>query len=100
MRIAVFSDVHGNLTALLAVLDQIHRSGRFDAIVCAGDLVNKGPAAEGVIAAVRSAGCTVLQGNHEQLVSAPEQAEPYLPTAPDERALLLRQAAWTRSRLA
>src|SRR5438045_2146490 len=38
MRIALFSDVHGNLTALREVWAGIERAGHFDAVVCAGDL--------------------------------------------------------------
>ena len=42
MRIAVFSDVHGNLSALEAVLEDI-KSQSVDEIVFAGDLCMVGP---------------------------------------------------------
>ena len=38
MRLAIFSDVHGNLAALEAVLADIERRGPFDAFGVAGDL--------------------------------------------------------------
>ena len=38
MRIAVFSDIHGNLQALNAVLDDM-AAQRPDAVYCLGDLV-------------------------------------------------------------
>lgn len=40
MRILVFSDIHANLTALEAVLEN---AGRVDAVWCLGDLVGYGP---------------------------------------------------------
>ncbi len=42
MRIAILSDIHGNLHALEAVLDHAKRD-RPDALVVAGDVVIGGP---------------------------------------------------------
>jgi putative phosphoesterase len=42
MRAAIFSDIHGNLPALEAVLDDIARR-QVDAIYCLGDLVGYAP---------------------------------------------------------
>ena len=42
MRIAVLSDIHGNLPALRAVLADID-SWRPDLVILNGDLVNRGP---------------------------------------------------------
>jgi predicted phosphodiesterase len=42
MRIAVISDVHANLPALRAVIDDVTAIG-CDAVWCAGDLVGRGP---------------------------------------------------------
>ncbi|MDP3045449.1 MAG: metallophosphoesterase family protein, partial [Bacillota bacterium] len=41
-RIAVISDIHGNLPALEAVLEEIDRIG-VDGVFCTGDLVGYGP---------------------------------------------------------
>ncbi|OYP35928.1 metallophosphoesterase family protein [Rhodopirellula sp. MGV] len=41
-RTAILSDIHGNLTALLAVLDHIE-SQNVDRIICLGDVVGYGP---------------------------------------------------------
>lgn len=41
MKIAVFSDVHGNLRALKAVLEQIHERN-VDLIVFLGDIFQQG----------------------------------------------------------
>jgi predicted phosphodiesterase len=43
MRVAVFSDVHGNVRALEAVLAEMKARGPFDAVVNGGDLVYGGP---------------------------------------------------------
>jgi 3',5'-cyclic AMP phosphodiesterase CpdA len=55
MRIAVFSDVHGNRPALNAVLRDIKRQGA-DAVVCLGDLAYKGPQPGECVELVRSLG--------------------------------------------
>ncbi|MBC6955398.1 MAG: metallophosphoesterase family protein [Anaerolineae bacterium] len=43
MRLAVLSDIHGNLTALNVVLDDLAASGPFDVTWCLGDLAAFGP---------------------------------------------------------
>ncbi len=71
MRLAVLSDVHGNLPALEAVLyDLSHWSP--DWVVVNGDLINRGPDSLGVLHLLREhhpdAFC--LKGNHEGFVLA------------------------------
>lgn len=48
MRIAIISDIHGNLPALRAVLNDIE-SRAIDQIVCLGDLVDFAPWSNEVI---------------------------------------------------
>ena len=43
MRVAIFSDIHGNIIALDAVLEDIANSGPFDEHWILGDLVALGP---------------------------------------------------------
>jgi putative phosphoesterase len=64
-RIALFSDIHGNLAALDAVLGDIDASGVTERI-CVGDLVGYGPDPVGVIERVRAAGDPVIQGNYDR----------------------------------
>ena len=52
-RIAVLSDIHGNLLALEAVLAEIRRE-KPDAVLVAGDLVLNGPDPNGTIDALRA----------------------------------------------
>lgn len=62
MRVAVLSDIHGNLTALEAVLADLAREG-VDQIVCLGDLAAKGPAPHEVVEQVKALGCITVRGN-------------------------------------
>lgn len=64
-RLALFSDVHGNLPALGAVLDSIAARGLGGATYCLGDLVGYGPDPAGVIARVREAGIPTIRGNYD-----------------------------------
>lgn len=63
-RIALFSDIHGNLTALDAVLADIGAS-RVAERYCLGDLVGYGPDPAGVIDRVRALGIPVIAGNYD-----------------------------------
>ncbi|MEM9587861.1 MAG: metallophosphoesterase family protein, partial [Planctomycetota bacterium] len=59
------SDIHGNLEALLAVLDDIQSVG-VDEIYCLGDIIGYGPnPCECLDNVIRHAGKTIL-GNHDQ----------------------------------
>lgn len=69
MRIACISDVHGNLPALRAVLDDIHHRG-VDDIYCLGDLVNFACWDNEVVELIRSRGITAVQGNHDEGIGA------------------------------
>lgn len=67
-RIAVISDIHGNVPALEAVLDDIaERNVR--AIYCLGDLIGKGPSSDTAIDLVRRHCTAVVQGNWDDLAS-------------------------------
>jgi len=64
MRIALFSDIHGNLPALDAVLADIDASDITDRY-CLGDLVGYGPDPAGVIDRVRAVGVPTVLGNYD-----------------------------------
>jgi len=55
MKIALISDIHGNLVALQAVLKKADALSP-DAIVCMGDLVGYGPQPNEVIDIIRASG--------------------------------------------
>jgi len=64
MRVAVISDIHGNLHALEAVLAAIDDE-RPDAIWCLGDLVGYGPRPNECTEAVAQRANVCLVGNHD-----------------------------------
>jgi predicted phosphodiesterase len=67
MRIVIFSDVHGNVVALEAVLAAIRREAAPDALFVAGDLVLLGPRPAEALALLRSLdGARFVKGNTDQ----------------------------------
>jgi diadenosine tetraphosphatase ApaH/serine/threonine PP2A family protein phosphatase len=64
MRVAVVSDIHGNLHALRAVLDAV-AAEEVDALWCLGDLVGYGPRPNECCAEVERAAQLCLVGNHD-----------------------------------
>ena len=70
-RLAVLSDVHGNLEALEAVRKAIKRE-KPDAVIVAGDHVMNGPDPAGAVDALRemeASGATIVQGNTDVAVA-------------------------------
>ena len=90
MRFAAISDVHSNLEALQAVLDDAERA-RVEAIVCLGDVIGYGPNPRETLDLVRKVASAVVLGNHEVLVGReiPEHTAPQAAQA----------ALWTRRML-
>ncbi|HET9016720.1 MAG TPA: metallophosphoesterase family protein [Thermomicrobiaceae bacterium] len=68
MRIGLIADVHGNLVALDAVLDDLAGSG-IDRIVCLGDLVALGPQPREVLARLREIGVPSARGNTDDWIA-------------------------------
>lgn len=69
-RIAIFSDVHANITALNAVLDDIHSRG-ISRIYCLGDSVTKCCNPDLVIDKLKETCEVVLRGNCDDSISSP-----------------------------
>jgi predicted phosphodiesterase len=95
MRVAVISDVHGNLPALEAVLADL---GTADALVACGDLVGFYPDAAPVVERLRGLGVQSVRGNHELMIlgrlSVPPDRAGYYATEATRRALSPDQLAW------
>ena len=68
MRIALFSDVHGNLPAFEAVLADIEKEG-VDARWCLGDLVGYGAQPNECVALAKESCDLCLIGNHDLVVT-------------------------------
>jgi len=62
MRVALISDVHGNLAALESILDAL---SPFDAVWHLGDVVGYGPEPVAVIRRLEAEGALGVRGNHD-----------------------------------
>lgn len=100
MKIAVFADVHSNLDALETVLDHIDR-WRPDRILCAGDIINRGPkpleCTERVVTRAMAEDWGMIYGNHERYVL--KYGSGNLPDRGPEFEII-RHAKWTYDQLA
>ena len=65
MRYAVISDIHSNLTAFQAVLQDIEARGGFERIWCLGDIVGYGPDPKECIELLRQYDHICVAGNHD-----------------------------------
>lgn len=61
-KIAIISDIHGNLPALQTVLGDIRRR-RIKRVICLGDLAGKGPSPAETVDLIRQTSEIVVQGN-------------------------------------
>ena len=90
MKIGVIADIHGEIKALHSALNLLE-SNAVDQIVCAGDLVDRGPDGDAVVSLIREREIPCVQGNHDQLADVtqsfyarhPELAFPSLQLNPD-----------------
>jgi predicted phosphodiesterase len=87
MRIAVLSDIHANLPALDAVLED---AGAVDAIWHLGDVVGYGPDPDGVVARLREVGAVGVRGNHDAAACGGPEIDWFNPDA-------RRAMEWTRA---
>lgn len=97
MKVAVFSDVQGNLPAMEVVVEDI-LGWHPDLVVMNGDLINRGPCSKAVLLLFeemrRAHGWLALKGNHEDFVLACRE-----PPGPGLDAELRRFADWTLRQL-
>lgn len=71
MRIALLADIHGNLTALDAVLAELATTP-VDQVICLGDVVIFGPQPGATLARLRDLGCPVVMGNTDAWALDPQ----------------------------
>lgn len=65
MRSLVLSDIHSNLEALTAVIDDASARGGFDMLWCLGDIVGYGPDPGPCIKILRQHNALAVAGNHD-----------------------------------
>lgn len=75
-KIAIISDIHGNVPALRAVLQDI-RERSISRIICLGDIVGKGPNSDEAVDLIRSNCEAVIQGNWDVLMGSHQVSEDY-----------------------
>lgn len=63
-KIAIFSDIHGNLQALKSIFKDIEREN-VDEIICLGDVISFGPSSKDCLDFVISKNIKMVLGNHE-----------------------------------
>jgi putative phosphoesterase len=97
MRLAIYSDIHGNLPALDAVLEQIRR-GPFEAVYCLGDLVGYGASPNEVVDRIRQEGTPTIMGNYDDGVGYDRDDCGCAYREEDERERGQRSLEWTKAR--
>ncbi len=66
MRYAVIADIHSNLEAFTAVLEDIGQRGGVDEVWCLGDVVGYGPDPHRCIELLRKSNHVCVAGNHDR----------------------------------
>jgi predicted phosphodiesterase len=78
MKVALFSDIHGNITGLRAVLSQVERIGGVEKILCAGDILGGGAGTEDLLDLLWKYRVEVVRGNHEEMALDIESSKQFL----------------------
>jgi putative phosphoesterase len=106
MRLGVIADVHADLVALKLALTFLDKQ-QVDQIVCAGDMVEKGPDGEEALKLLQVKGIPCILGNHDREAiasnSLSEEAIAYLKELPqtltytieNKRILIAHGAPWS-----
>lgn len=74
MKLAIFSDVHGNLTAFNAFLEDAKAQGATD-YICLGDHGNFGPEPAACLEKLEALDCPVILGNSDQRLLTPRTVD-------------------------
>jgi predicted phosphodiesterase len=101
MRIAILSDIHGNLTAFEAVLADLHHQSP-DLILHGGDLADTGASPAAIVDRIRELRWQGVMGNTDEMLFRPEAVEEFSSqsSAPSSLWKAIRQmAVATRSLL-
>ncbi|MEO0454029.1 MAG: metallophosphoesterase family protein [Verrucomicrobiota bacterium] len=80
MRFGIFGDIHSNLEGLEAVLEDMQKQ-HVTSAVCMGDIVGYNANPSECLETVRSLGCPVVKGNHDEEASEDRSIEHFNPLA-------------------
>jgi putative phosphoesterase len=64
IKLGLISDIHGDIESLQAALEFLQRQ-QVDQIICAGDLIGKGPDENSVVSLIRDTSIACVAGNHD-----------------------------------
>ena len=78
MRLAIISDIHGNLHALELVLADLGKAN-VDQVICLGDVASLGPQPREVIVRLKELKIPTIMGNHDNYLLNPELTKSHLP---------------------
>ncbi len=96
MRLAVFSDIHGNSIALDAVVEDVQRQGGVDGWLVLGDLVAQGYDPIGVAERLNwLPKTTILRGNTDRYVWSRELPHWVTPERLESQIAAIQSHAWT-----
>jgi len=93
LRVAVVTDIHGNLHALQSVLEDIVRRGPFDRLIAGGDYCLNGPDPAEAFDLIREHADVLLKGNTDRDIVDEGASDPDLGHRKRD------STAWTRERL-
>jgi len=96
MRIAVFSDIHGNNFALDHMLADI-KNQRIDQFVCLGDAIQGGPQPKETVERLRELNCRIVMGNADAWLLTGVETGEELP--PDHLKKLEAVRQWSLTKL-
>ena len=96
MRVAVITDIHGNLVALEAALAAIDAMG-VDQIYCGGDLVGYGPDPNEVCALIEDRAIPTIYGNYDYAIARELDDCGCAYVTPHDRELGQQSVIWTRA---
>ena len=101
MRIVIVSDIHGNLTALEAVIDDLRETAP-DLVLHGGDLAAGGARPAEIVDRIRSLGWQGVLGNTDEMLYWPTSLTEFASRSPHLKSLfsvIEEQAAFTRASL-
>jgi predicted phosphodiesterase len=99
LRLAILSDIHGNLTALKAVLLDLEERGGVDRTVCLGDVATNGPQPREVIEFLRGSEWPCVRGNMDEMLANRATEELGTEVPREERRRIQRLDTWTGEQL-
>lgn len=66
MKVGIISDIHGDYQALQTTLDRMENDHGVEHILCAGDLIGRGPNPNAVVDEIRIREIPTVRGNHDE----------------------------------